>query len=204
MDILVNVVNQKLKIATNLKSLVAGTQKFVRFVFNLTGDWDNLMTFAQFSQNGVSYNQYLDENNSAYLPAEIGVGTCTLMLYGSNEYTIATTNYLTLTIDKNILVFDTQSTEMSESLYNQLVSRFQDLNLKVTNLENDKVIADLIQDAAENKIQTLLSNGSLANMTIENGSISSSKLDDNLKNTLIKLDEFASSMLSKLVIGGAI
>lgn len=123
MDILVNVANQKLKIATNLKSLVAGTQEFVRFVFNLTGDWDNLMTFAQFRQNGVAYNQYLDENNSAYLPSEIGTGTCTIMLYGSNGNTIATTNYLTILIDENILVSDAESTDISLSLYNQLVSK---------------------------------------------------------------------------------
>lgn len=127
MDILVNVANQKLKIATNLKSLVAGTQEFVRFVFNLNGDWDGLMTFVQFRQNGVAYNQYLDENNSAYLPSEIGVGTCTLMLYGSNQNTIATTNYLTLTVDENILVSDAQSTEISQSLYQQLVTRVNTL-----------------------------------------------------------------------------
>ena len=120
MDILVNVANQKLKIATNLKSLVAGTQEFVRFVFNLTGDWDDLLTFAQFRQNGVAYNQYLDDEKSAYLPAEIGTGTCTLMLYGSNKKTIATTNYLILSIDENILVSDANSTEISESLYTQL------------------------------------------------------------------------------------
>lgn len=127
MDILVNVANQKLKIATNLKSLVAGTQEFVRFTFNLTGDWDDLMTFAQFRQNGVAYNAYLDENNSAYLPSEIGIGTCTLMLYGSNDKTIATTNYLTLTIDENILVSDANSTEISESLYTQLVTKVNTL-----------------------------------------------------------------------------
>ncbi len=127
MDILVNVANQKLKIATNLKSLIAGTQEFVRFTFNLTGDWDNLLTFAQFRQNGVAYNQYLDDNNSAYLPSEIGVGTCTLMLYGSNDRTIATTNYLSLTIDENILVSDANSTEISESLYNQLVTKVNTL-----------------------------------------------------------------------------
>ena len=34
MDIRVNVVNQKLKIPTNLKNFVAGTQEFIRFVFN--------------------------------------------------------------------------------------------------------------------------------------------------------------------------
>lgn len=141
MDILVNVANQKLKIATNLKSLVAGTQEFVRFTFNLTGDWDDLMTFAQFQQNGVAYNAYLDENNSAYLPSEIGVGTCTLMLYGSNDKTIATTNYLTLSIDENILVSDANSTEISESLYNQLVTK---VNTFQRNLD---LVKDEIRDA---------------------------------------------------------
>ena len=80
MDILVNVANQKLKIATNLKSLVAGTQEFVRFVFNTSGDWDGLATFAQFRQNGVAYNQYLDDDKAAFLPSEIGVGTCTVKI----------------------------------------------------------------------------------------------------------------------------
>lgn len=148
MDILVNVANQKLKIATNLKSLVAGTQEFVRFVFNLTGDWDNLMTFAQFMQNGVAYNQYLDEDNSAYLPAEIGTGTCTLMLYGSNENTIATTNYLTLSIDENILVSDANSTEISQSLYNQLVSK---VNTLIT--WNEQEAAELVAVDKDLQIQ---------------------------------------------------
>ena len=249
MDILVNVANQKLKIATNLKSLVAGTQEFVRFVFNLTGDWDDLMTFAQFSQNGVSYNQYLDENKSAYLPAEIGVGTCTLMLYGSNENTIATTNYLTLTIDENILVSDAQSTEISQSLYNQLVTRVNtlltwneqnaadliavdrdlqrqintkaaaadltaeiararqaevananaiatkasqsevdQLSIKVTQLENNEVVAQLIESAVAAEMAEFLSNGTLSNLTIADGSITRSKVDSDFNSTLTKAD----------------
>lgn len=249
MDILVNVANQKLKIATNLKSLVAGTQEFVRFVFNLTGDWDNLMTFAQFSQNGVSYNQYLDEDNSAYLPAEIGVGTCTLMLYGSNQDTIATTNYLTLSIDENILVSDANSTEISESLYTQLVTKVNalttwngqnaadliavdtdlqrqintkaaqtdltteiarakaaekansdaiatkanqtevdQLSIKVTQLESNEVVAQLIEDAVANEMAAMLSGGTLANLTIQDNSISRSKVDSDFNDTLIKAD----------------
>ena len=123
MDILVNVVNQKLKMSTNLKSIIDGTQQFVRFVFNLGSDWDELTSFAQFCQNGVAYNQYLDSDNCAYLPAEIGVGTCTMMLYGTNGATIGTTNYLTFTIDDNILIADARSTEISQSLYQQLVTR---------------------------------------------------------------------------------
>lgn len=249
MDVLVNVANQKLKIATNLKSLVAGTQEFVRFVFNLAGDWDNLMTFAQFSQNGVSYNQYLDDNNSVYLPSEIGVGTCTLMLYGSGGNTIATTNYLTLTIDKNILVSDAKSTEISESLYNQLVTKVNalltwneqnaadliavdkdlqqqintkanatdlqaeitrakqaettnanaiatkasqadvdELSIKVTELESNEVVAQLIEDAVKSEITEFLNNGTLANLTITDGSITRSKVDSTFEDTLAKAD----------------
>lgn len=249
MDILVNVANQKLKIATNLKSLVAGTQEFVRFVFNLTGDWDGLLTFAQFRQDGVAYNQYLDDDKSAYLPAEIGTGTCTLMLYGSNDKTIATTNYLTLSIDENILVSDANSTEISQSLYNQLVTKVNslttwneqnaaeliakdkelqeqinkkalqtdleaeitrakkaekenadaiktkasqsdvdDLSIKVTQLENNETIANLISEAVQNEMEEYLSSGKLANMTLTDGSVARSKVDAGFENTLVKAD----------------
>ena len=251
MDILVNVANQKLKIATNLKSLIAGTQEFVRFTFNLTGDWDDLLTFAQFQQNGVAYNAYLDENNSAYLPSEIGVGTCTLMLYGSNDKTIATTNYLTLTIDENILVSDANSTEISESLYTQLVTKVNtlltwneqnaadlqavdkdlqiqinkkaaqtdldkeiarakaaekanadaialkasqkevdELSIKVTQLESNEVIASLIEAAVVKEMEEYLAAGTLANLTIADGSITRSKVNSEL-NDILTLAETA-------------
>lgn len=195
MDILVNVANQKLRIATNLKNLISGTQEFVKFVFNLNGDWDNLMTFAQFTQNGKSYNQYLDDENSVYLPSEIGVGTCTLMLYGSNDKIIATTNYLTLDIDDNILVKDANSTEISQSLYTQLVTKIKasqkdvdNLTLKVTELENNEVVEKLIKEAVTNEMNKYLTNGALANMTIANGSITRDKVDSNFENTLAKAD----------------
>lgn len=103
MDIRVDVVNQRLQTATNLTSFIAGTQEFIRFVFNLDNDWANLLVFAQFTQNETSYNQYLDSENSAYLPAEIVAGTCTLTLYGSYENKKATTNYLVLEIEENNL-----------------------------------------------------------------------------------------------------
>lgn len=249
MDILVNVANQKLKIATNLKSLIAGTQEFVKFTFNLTGDWDDLLIFAQFQQNGVAYNQYLDENNSAYLPSEIGIGTCTLMLYGSNDKTIATTNYLSLTIDENILVSDANSTEISESLYNQLVTKVNtlltwneqnaadlqavdkdlqkqineralqtdlateiarakaaektnadaialkasqkevdELSIKVTQLESNEVIASLIEAAVASEMEEYLASGTLANLTIADGSITRSKVDSAFNDILTKAE----------------
>lgn len=159
MDILVNVVNQKLKIATNLKTFVEGTQEFIRFVFNLNNDWDGLKVFAQFAQNEEAYNLFLDDDNSVHLPPEIVAGECTLMLYGSNERTIATTNYLVLKIDENILISDASSVEITESLYNQLVGRLLELEesigsgeggntvLSKANLYTDTKIADLINGA---------------------------------------------------------
>ena len=140
MEILVNVIGQKLKVTTNLKCFISGSQQFVKFIFNMDSEWDNLLTFAQFRQNGVAYNQYLDEDNSVYLPSEIGAGACTLILYGTGGDVRATTNYLTLTIDENILVTNAQSTEITQSLYEQLVNsvttttnRLQD---RVANVEN--------------------------------------------------------------------
>jgi len=125
MNILVNVINQKLKIKANTKRLVSGTQKFIRFEFNLDDAWDNLLVFAQFIQNGKAYNDYLDENNSVYLPPEIKDGKFNVLLYGSGSKVIATTNYLTFEVDKNILISDAQSTEITESLYNKLVNIVQ-------------------------------------------------------------------------------
>ena len=122
MDILVNVINQKLKTKANTKRLVSGTQKFIRFKFSLDDAWDGLSVFAQFIQNGKAYNDYLDENNSVYLPPEIKDGKFDVLLYGSGSNTIATTNYLTFEVDKNILISDAQSTEITESLYNKLVN----------------------------------------------------------------------------------
>lgn len=152
MEILINVSNQKLKIVNNLNNIISGTQKFVKFIFELGSDWDGLLTFAQFMQNGVPYNQYLDEENSVYLPTEIQPGTCTVMLYGSNEEVIGTTNYLTLTIDENILVSDAQSTDISLSLYNQLVTKVAQNNADLEKIKIS-VNTDIIQERTERKTE---------------------------------------------------
>ena len=173
MDILVNVVNQKLKVMTNFRSLVDGTQNFIKFYFSLDSGWDNLMTFAQFMQNEVAYNQFLDDEGGAFLPSEIGPGTCTLMLYGSNGAVQATTNYITFTIDENILVTDAESTEISQSLYDQLVgivaakaeqTQVDELQEKVTRLESSEVIAQLIGEAVASELEEYLASGKLANL----------------------------------------
>lgn len=57
-----------------------------------------------------------------YLPPEIVDGKFNVLLYGSGSNVIATTNYLTFEVDKNMLISDAQSTEITESLYNKLVN----------------------------------------------------------------------------------
>lgn len=133
MDIVVNVDQQNL-IMENVK-FAPKTQKFVNFNFKLGSDWDNLKVFAQFTQNGVPYNQYLDENNNAYLPAEITEGECTLMLYGSYDGIVAKTNYITLYLGEDIFVSDGQSTVISQSLYDQLVTEIVNLTNRLNNYE---------------------------------------------------------------------
>ena len=144
MSILVNVVNQKMYVSSHADGFVAGSQQFVQFKFNLSSEWDGLMTFAQFRQGTEAYNQYLDEENCVYLPSEIGAGTCTMMLYGSHDTTIGTTNYLTFRIGKNNLVADAESTDISQSLYDQLVTKIN----KLTSW-NGKSIADLGADVQD-------------------------------------------------------
>lgn len=149
MEILVNVDHQKLKVPTNLRTYVSGTQKFVKFIFDLGEDWDGLTCFAQFIQDGVAYNQLLDEENSAYLPAEIGPGTCTMMLYGTGgeEGDVhATSNFITFTIDKNILVDDAITTEITKTLYDQIIER-------INNIEAANVADQIAQLATKESLQ---------------------------------------------------
>lgn len=146
MGIFINVVNQKMYITSTLDDIVAGSQEFVKFKFNFTKEWDGLTIFAQFSQDGKAYNKYLDNENSVYLPPEIGAGTCNLMLYGTNNSTIGTTNYLTLRINENILISDASSTDISETLYTQLVSRVNDLSQQFSDLAGGEVVDKLIEN----------------------------------------------------------
>ena len=183
MELLVNVINQKLKLATNLKSLVAGTQKFIKFTFNLSDDWNGLHPFAQFIQGENSYNDYLDEDNSVYLPPEIQQGICKILLYGSDGTIIATTNYLELTIDDNFLISNASSTNISQSLYDQLMEKFN----RITNLDQSQY-EELIAQQVSDIMASYLSDGYLTTLTIENGSIPRTKVDNAFEVTLMKAD----------------
>lgn len=175
MDIYVSVANQKLKIATNLQNLVAGTKNFIRFIFKLTDDWVDLHPFVQFQQNGKAFNQYLDEEDSAYLPPQITAGTCTMMLYGSDGEIIGTTNYITLTIDDSMFVVDADSTDIPPSIYEQIMAKFDNI-----------MEADYVTETVRSELQRYIDDGRIGSLLIANGSIKYAQLDDDLKNKVDK------------------
>lgn len=122
MTVYVDVVGQTL-IVPNRMVYIEGTQEFIRFTFNLDDDWKELTTFAQFVQNGVPYNKYLDNTYSVYLPSEIVNGVCTLTIYGTGHGRIGTASYLILKIEPNSLVDGEGTMVITQSLYDQLVDK---------------------------------------------------------------------------------
>ena len=124
MEINVKVEGQRLRIESNYKRLVFGSQKFVKFLFELSEDWDGLTVFAQFVQDGEDYNSFLAEDNSVFLPPEIKPGKCDMILYGTgNGDVIATSAALAFLIDDNHLIIDESSIDITPSLYEQLVAK---------------------------------------------------------------------------------
>lgn len=122
-EVYINVSGQKLSAAPSCGGFVDGSQRFVRFIFYLGEDWEGLTVAAQFTQSGTAYNVLLDEQNCAYLPPEIKEGTFSLTIRGTAGDVIATTNALIFRATKNSFVSDAQSTEITPSLYNQLVDK---------------------------------------------------------------------------------
>ena len=152
MDILVNVINQKLNITLNQRCIVEGTQQFVRFIFNLSDEWNDLHPFAQFIQNNEAYNVYLDSDNAVYLPSEIVSGQCIMLLYGSAGNVKATTNYLTLTIDKSLMVADAQSTVITQSLYDQMVAYVNAYDDVIEEIQNNAGLLTNLHTEAKNNL----------------------------------------------------
>ena len=104
-----------------------GSQKFIKFSFDLSDDWNGLTVFAQWIQGDTAYNSYLDSNNCAYLPPEIVPGQCIMMLYGTGgSNIIGTTMPLKFQISEDYFEADAQSTVITQSLYDQLVARITD------------------------------------------------------------------------------
>lgn len=99
MEVFINVVGQKLRIATNCRTFIQGSTNFVKFTFALSDDWGSLEKKAQFIQDGVAYNRELNGDNSVFLPDAIHEGQFELILCGRAGLTFAVTNSLTLTAE---------------------------------------------------------------------------------------------------------
>lgn len=124
MEILVNVQGQSLSCKSYCDT-VDGTQEFIKFRFDLSDDWANLLIFAQFKQGSDAYNVYLDDDKCAFLPSEIKEGAYSVTLYGTGGDVVATTNTRVFRLQHSQLVKDGKSTEISLTLYEQLVNRIE-------------------------------------------------------------------------------
>ena len=157
-EVYINVSGQKLSAAPSCGGFVDGSQRFVRFIFYLGEDWEGLTVAAQFAQSGTAYNVLLDEQNCAYLPPEIKEGTFSLTIRGTAGDVIATTNALIFRATKNSFVSDAQSTEITPSLYNQLVDKVNSIaSWDVEGVEEitEKVNSLMVVDVSASKDGTV-------------------------------------------------
>lgn len=171
MNILVTVEGQKMRIATDQQRHIEGSKRFVRFRFDLSEEWHDMIIFANFVQGDKLYPVQLDSSACAYLPSEVREGNCLLVLYGgtSGKQTSeddagsvikATTEPLFLDIGKDItaqkvpeLVTDTDQSnyermlkELKEGILANKV--FNDAITDAVNSLNDSAVA---QEIIENK-----------------------------------------------------
>lgn len=158
MRIDVDVINQDLLIPPEIKYVVEGTQEFIEFHFNLKSGWEDLTIFAQFIQEGTGYNVFLDENNSACLPPEIVNGYVQIVLYGVYGDIIAVSHFLRLRVQRTPFISDGQSTEITQSLYDQLVTEVTDFETEMNELMATKADKTTV-DEISNRV------GSLSNLT---------------------------------------
>lgn len=185
MAITVNITGQAIKFKEpNSVFVVSGSQEFVEFEFTFDETWDDLVTFAQFTQGGKSYNQYLTEDNKAFLPSEVRNGSCTLTVCGSKDNIIATTDVIRFTVTENQLVADGRSTEISLSLYEQLVNKVHwGGGLGIESIEQTTVATE---DDGENVCTIYFNDGTSTDFTFKNGSkggVGSIDIDSTLSET---------------------
>ena len=119
MDILINVLHQKLKVQANYKTVVEGSNNFVRFVFNFSDDWDDMAKVALFNQDAVTYAKPFSNDDSVYLPSEIVSGDFALTVQGTRGETIATTNVLSMHADRCIPISD-EAASLPDSTYERI------------------------------------------------------------------------------------
>ena len=118
----------------------------------------------------------------------VQAGTCKVILYGTGSQgegsqIIATTNYLEFTIDENITVANASSTEISQSLYDQLANQFN----TIAHLDQSQYGSMIMQQV--NKLTSqYLANEEWVGAAIQDGTIARSKVNSAFETTLAKAD----------------
>ena len=100
MKIVIDVINQKLKMESNSYRYISESRNFIYIIFNLDNDWDGMSVCADFTQGSNVYSHPLDNNNGVYFPSSIEPGICEISLIGSKDGVTATTDSITLYVDQ--------------------------------------------------------------------------------------------------------
>lgn len=193
MSIFVSVLGQKIYASSALDSIADGSLEFVKFTFNLSDDWDGLTVLAQFTQGGKSHNRYLDSTNSVCLPSEIGVGTCTLMLYGRTDSNsiIGTTNRLSFRVNSSGYISDATTSDISTAAYERLLE----------SILNSFDFSETVNSAVATEIKEYYDTGKLTSMVIADNSVTTAKIAAGAV-TSAKLA--GSSVTTAKIAGGAV
>lgn len=126
MEVLIRVEGKRIWLDTIPVVLASDSQEFVKFIFEITSDWNGLSTYAQFIQNDNTYKAYLDSENSVYIPSGVANGYCLMSLCGTNANRVVMTNAVKFIVHNNEVIFNEENTEISESLYQEIINLILD------------------------------------------------------------------------------
>ena len=178
MDILVNVVGQKMNVTTVPSTLVARSQNFIRFVFRFSEDWEGLDVLAQFTQGDLQFNRQLDSvTKSTYLPQEFQTGKFTVVLFGVGGNNVrAFSNILEFNLQKNGFVgeefMQIEPPDPTPTWYEDLMNRIRNV-IDMSDEEVMAVISNAVGEIMDEYMQTDAWRQSI--IAIEDNSILSSK-----------------------------
>lgn len=196
MDILVTVEGQKMKLASNQTHHIEGSSQFVKFVFDLSDEWVGLDTNVQFIQNGEAYGQKLDGSGNkkyAFLPNGITEGECKMVLYGGDGTIRATTNYIPLSIGKDISALRTLSENISRTNYEQALNELKQYvaNGGVTEVALNQAFSKAVNEIAteENVKQEIASGITIAKSEIESAKASIENAKTEISNSVATVKE---------------
>lgn len=196
MDILVTVEGQKMKLASNQTHHIEGSSQFVKFIFNLSDEWSGLDSNVQFIQNGEAYGQKLDGSGNkkyAFLPNGITEGECKMVLYGGDGTIRATTNYIPLSIGKDISALSTLSENISRTDYERALVELKQFvaNGGVTEIALNQAFSNAVNEIAteENVKQEIASGITIAKSEIESAKASIENAKTEISNSVATVKE---------------